>query len=98
MKRLMVVLSLVLVGIVFCVGPCYAECPYTDYAPYPTIYKYVPGKTKVWEKWECVLYFSESLGSGFCFTNQVAPYASQTGMPSQRICISGDFKVVYPVD
>jgi len=96
MKRLLISLGIVLVGIVFSVNLSYAECPYTDQGPYITIYKNVPGKNKVLEKWECVLYVSsESLGGGFCFTNQVAPWNSSLPL-MQGICISGDFKVVHP--
>jgi hypothetical protein len=94
MKSLLAFCFVALLGITFSVSVGYAQCPYTDYAPYIVIYKYATGKTKVLEKWECVrayYYSTSSVGSGFCFDNQAG-----AGSLTQRICISGDFKIVEP--
>jgi hypothetical protein len=93
MKRLMVSLGIVLVGIVFCAAPSYAECPLTQLAPYTTVIKYVPGKTKVIQMWECTEVEADYafVEGGVCFKNYLDNANSY-----QRICITGDIKVVFP--
>jgi hypothetical protein len=92
MKRLMVSLGIVLVGIVFCVNLCYAQCPTNTGGPIVTVYKYFSGKKNIQEKWECAL-INEFYGNTVCFT-------VYTGYPTprQRICISGDYKIEYPMN
>jgi hypothetical protein len=92
MKRLMIVLGIVLMGVVFCTAPCYAVCPYFPGNSYPIVYKYMVGKKTVQEKWECVIDIQYSNSNGVCFYNFV------DASNARQICISGDFKIEYPVE
>jgi hypothetical protein len=93
MKRLLIVLCIVLVGVVFSFNLCDAACPFQD-GPYITVYKYWTGEAKVQEVWECVHDLSDYVyGNAVCFFNQV-----DNSNNTQTICISGDFKILYPLD
>jgi hypothetical protein len=93
MKRLMVSLGVMLLGIVFCVAPSHAVCALAD-GPYATVTKYYTGKNKVMERWECAddggIYHS---GNGVCFYNYL-----NNERDHEYICISGEFKIVFPLN
>jgi hypothetical protein len=93
MKRLLMVLCIVLAGVVFSANFCYAICAIPPHigAPYITVIKYVPNKTKVQETWECVEDIEYFLGNGICFWNRLDDQGN-----SQAICITGEYRIVYP--
>lgn len=93
MKKLIVSLGIVLLGIVFFTAPCYAACPFPEYGPYATVKKYATGKTKVVEIWECIDFISSMTGNTICFYNYV-----NNSYDYQFICFSGEFKIELPLN
>jgi hypothetical protein len=93
MKNLLICLSILFIGIVFCITPCYAACSLSsDNGSYTTVIRYVTGRAKVQEKWECAQN-AYAQGNGVCFYNILDNEGN-----SQYICLSGEFKVVFPMN
>jgi hypothetical protein len=87
-------LGIVLLGIVFCVAPSHAVCALAD-GSYATVTKYYTGKNKVMERWECVSPGGiDGSGNGVCFSN----YLNNDERDREYICISGEYKIVFPLN
>ena len=94
MKKILLSLGIMLIGIVFCAGPCYAACTLDpENGPYATVKRYQSGKNKVIEMWECVVGLERFNGNGVCLTNQLSDLYD-----FQVICISGEFRIELPVN
>jgi hypothetical protein len=94
MKRLLLCLSVVLLGVLFCVTPSHAACTLNpDDGPWATVKKYQTGKTKVVEIWECVARIALLNGNSICFNNQLNDLRDR-----QYVCISGEYRIELPMN
>jgi len=88
-----IVTCLVLLVISFYTTTGYAACALSpENGPYTTVIKYYTGKKTVMEKWECAQEV-EPQANGVCFYNVL-----DNSYNTQYTCISGEFKVLYPVN